>query len=308
MLVRCGLLPRRRVENLYRECAASAQTLPRLAVESGLESRELDAIEDLLTRETIFRILRWNSGSFDFRAQKVEHGRSVGHLLGAEQILMDGLRMVDEWQSFADLVPSDDLVFRKCGDLEAPAAGVGPPQQDEATRRIQRLVDGRMSVRRIIDISLLGTFDATRALAELRRAGMIEPLGAEDTRRLKRRPPPAPLPRPRLRGPIPALVSLGLLVVVAAAAHQQGLVPRAPHAATLEGEALAALREAYETRRVRHALDAFRFVEGRWPRDLGELEASGILAPALAADAARPYYYAQRDGKALLLAPERPAR
>jgi hypothetical protein len=308
MLVRCGLLPRARVDELHRECSASAQTLPRLAVESGLERRELDAIEDLLTRETIFRILRWQSGSFDFRAQPVEHARSVQHLLGAEQILMDGLRMVDEWQSFADLVPSEDVVFRRCGEHQAPPAGLGPAQEDEAIRRVQRLVDGRMTVRRIIDISLLGTFDATRALAELRRAGLIEPLGAADAQRLKRRAPaPAPRQRARPRGVIPALVSLGLLVAVAAAA-QQRLAPPVLSGAPIEGDAFAALRQAYETRRLRHALDAFRFAEGRWPRDLGELEASGILPPPLATGAARPYYYSQRDGKALLLAPERPAR
>ena len=59
-------------------------------------------------------------------------------------------------------------------------------------------------------------------------------------------------------------------------------------------------------RRVRHALDAFRLMEGRWPGDLAELERSGLVdGAALASTSARPYYYVQRDGKALLLAPER---
>ena len=36
------------------------------------------------------------------------------------------------------------------------------------------LIDGRLSVRRVIDLSRLGTFEATRALAELRQAGVID--------------------------------------------------------------------------------------------------------------------------------------
>ena len=54
-----------------------------------------------------------------------------------------------------------------------------------------------MNVRRIIDISLLGTFDATRALAELRRAGLIEPLGVEVQRIAVYRTVPAPPQEPR---------------------------------------------------------------------------------------------------------------
>jgi Domain of unknown function (DUF4388) len=308
MLVRCGLLPRQRIEDLHRECAASAQTLPRLVRESGLGPEELEAIQDLLTRETIFQILRWEAGSFDFSAQEVEHGRSLDTLLGAEQILMDGLRMVDEWQSFADLVPSEAMVFRRSGDFEGsprPEAGA----QLEAARRVYRLVDGRMAVRRIIDISLLGSFDATRALAELRRAGAIEPLDAEDARRLQRRMRRSvKLRRPRVRGVVPALICLALLAAAVVAVARRAPAAPLPGMA-MPRDAVAAARDAYATRGVRHALDAFRFVEGRWPQDLGEVRARGFgVGEALAGPQARPYYYAHREGAALLLAPERAAR
>ncbi len=311
MLVRCGLLPRKRVEDLHRECAASAQSLPRLARESGLGAAELDAIQDLLTRETIFQILRWEAGSFDFSAKQVDHGRSLDALLGAEQILMDGLRMVDEWQSFADLVPSDDLVFRRCAEFDVyrQAATGDPAPQLEAAGRVYRLVDGRMSVRRIIDISLLGSFDATRALASLRRAGVIELLGAEAARQLQRRlRRGVTLRRSQLRAVLPALACLGLLGVAVGALRQRAPEPALPGLA-LEPQAVAAARDAHTARGVRHALDAFRFVEGRWPRHLGELEARGLGVPEpLAGAGARPYYYTHREGAALLLAPERAAR
>jgi hypothetical protein len=166
-----------------------------------------------------------------------------------------------------------------------------------------------MSVRRITDISLLGTFNATRALADLRRAGASEPPGAEDTRRLQRRRPVVKIRRSELRAVIPALVSLGLHFAVVAAAQRGGLEAPAPSGIAIDAAVLDAVREAYEARRVRHAFDAFRFVEGRWPRDMAELEESGVLGSSpLATGGARPYYYMRREGHALLLARERPAR
>jgi hypothetical protein len=310
MLVRCGLLTPGRVEELHRECSASAHPLGRLAVGRGwLREQELEAIEDLLTRETIFRILRWESGSFDFRSQEVEHGRPFETLLGAEQILMDGLRMVDEWQSFAELVPSEDLIFQKSGRFDdfRAAARVESPAQLEAARRVYDLVDGRLAVRRIIDLSLLGTFDATRILAELRRASAIEPLDAEGTQRLvRRRRPPVALRRPKLRDAVAAIVPLVLLLLAAIFANLGAPAPAAERDFPIERGALKAAREAHDARRVRHAVDTFRFLQGRWPRELAELEDRQLLGTRpLARAPAPPYYYAHREGEALLLAPER---
>ncbi len=119
MLARCGLLDHEQVAALDRECDASAQTVPRLAAARGWISQDdLERIEDLLTRETFFSVLRWETGEFDFRARDVTHQRRFESLLGAEQMLMDGLRMVDEWQSFAEVIPSEDVAYQKLSGFE----------------------------------------------------------------------------------------------------------------------------------------------------------------------------------------------
>ncbi len=62
---------------------------------------------------------------------------------------------------------------------------------------------------------------------------------------------------------------------------------------------------AFETRRLRNLVEAYRFATGDWPRDLGELEARGWLPPgALAAADEHPYYYVRRGDAVLVLAPE----
>jgi hypothetical protein len=305
MLVRCGQITRERVDQLIRECDAGAQLLPKLAVAKGwVEPAEIEQIEDLLTRETFFTVLRWTDGSFRFGARDVEHSRRFPELLGAEQILMDGLRMMDEWQSFAELVPSEDLVFRRSGDFEAFAGGLdsasGP--QREASLRVFELIDGRLPVRRIVDLSRLGTFDAMRILAGLRSAGAIEP-----THELRASRPFAALrgsgrPRAQIWGWLGALVPLSLLAL-AAVVSVNGVRPARVDGFEIRRDALGAARAAWATRRVRHALADHRLATGSLPRELGELKQ--LPPDALAAPGGGTYYYAPREVGAVLLAPER---
>jgi hypothetical protein len=309
MLVRCGKLARDQVDRLVPECEASALTVPRLAVERAwIESEELERIEDLLTRETFFEVLRWKSGAFDFIAQPVEHTRRFESLLGAEQILMDGLRMVDEWHSFSEFVPGDNIVFRRVAGIEEYRkrtnldAGVQP-----AVERVFQLVDGRISVRRIIDLSLLGSFDAVRLLADLRRHQVIEPLDAEALHRLRSRASASLRVDPAqalgwLAGLVPLMV---LAAIVALGLRTEAPVEVRPGFA-LQRAPIADARAAWAALRVRRALEAHRFIDGGWPDSLAALEERGLLEEgSLAAREGRPYYYVERDDGALLLAPER---
>jgi hypothetical protein len=308
MLVRCGYLPRPEVDQLLSDCAASAQPLSRLVVSTRrLQQAELEELETLLTRETIFDVLRWSSGSFDFIAQEVEHDRELESLLGAEQILMDGMRMVDEWQGLTELVPSLDLVFTRCGSFDSyrqAARGEAGSAIGDAQRLFQ-MIDGRLPVRRIIDLSRLGTFDATRIIAELRRQELIAPVDPERTRRVRVPMVTAAAGLGSFRRWLPALLSLALLMAVAIGANRD--LPAADlQAFPITRAPLEAVQEAYAARRVRNGIESYRLAEGRWPQRLGELEELGLLDGRwLASTRGRPYYYEQRDGRVVLLAPER---
>ncbi len=305
MLVRCGQLTRERIDELHRECDAGALVLPRLAVaREWITPSELGEIENLLTRETFFAVLRWSDGSFRFGAREVEHPRRFGDLLGAEQILMDGLRMMDEWQSFSELVPSEDLVFRRSAGFEAYRSRletVAGPQRSQA-ERVFALLDGRLAVRRIIDLSRLGTFDATRILAGLRAADAIEPIEEAGGQRRRVAPRISGLSRRQVWGWLGGLLPLSLLLLVAFASLNR-IQPAASVGFEIRRDAFATARAVYQARRIRHALEDHRMAAGRLPRDLAELRS---LPPgALAAPGGRPYYYAPRDAGAVLLAPER---
>jgi len=309
MLMRCGLLSRERVDELRREYGASARTLAGVATARGwLGEDELRRIEELLTRETIFSVLRWKAGSFDFTAKEIEHDRSVDSLLGAEQILMDGLRMVDEWQSFAALVPSEDTVFRRSlsfNQFGERCSGETPGQLASA-ERIFELVDGRLPVRRIIDLSMRGSFDSVRALAQLHRFNIIETVKPETLA-----PSPAvdseAIRRPASRGRLAAIASLALLAAVTGSILWQSEAGAPPDAFAIQRPAaLERARAIDEKHRVRHALETYWFAHGHWPTNLAELVKDGFLSRGeLASEEGRAYYFASRGDGAWLLAPDR---
>lgn len=311
-LLRCGEMTREQLRDCGYGNKASLQRLRSVILERGLLSlARLQAIEDLLTQDALFRLLRWTEGSFHFRAEPVSHEREPEQLLGAEQILMDGLRMVDEWRTFAAEVPNEDTVFQRVGRFETYPDRV----EGEAQRRIPEakrlflLIDGRLSVRRTIDLARLGTFQGTQALADLRRAGLIEPLDPARVTQARERLDRA---RGRIEGPsLPWFRTLAPIAVLAGMALAIPFVLGQLHSASesnrfpIRRESGIEARSAFETERIRKALEAFRFSSGRWPDRLEELVSAGFLQDdALVSVSERPYYYVRREGNVLLLAPE----
>lgn len=304
LLLRCGMLTRDVILDLQQEAATSLRRLSAIVLERGaLEAGALARIEDLLTQETLFQVLAWSHGSFAFTARDVEHERE-GRLLAAEQILMDGLRMVDEWKTFVDQVPSEETVFQRTGRVEDwEAARQGGGAHLDHAKRVFQLVDGRLSVRRVIDLARLGTFEVTRILAELRRGGLVEPLDPSQVPELPVPPvlePRRPRARPLLAAALPLLLLASLAVTALPGSESHG----SESGYALQVAPLARARSAYETARVRKALEAYHFSNGRWPDSLDDLVSEGFLeVSALTPSGGRPYYYGRREGAGVLLAP-----
>jgi hypothetical protein len=220
---------------------------------------------------------------------------------------MDGLRMVDEWQSFADLVPSEDTIFRRLLSFEqyAEQASGETPGQLANAERIFELIDGRLPVRRIIDLSMRGTFDSVRALAQLHRSNIIGTVkiespasSSEACSEETRRPPPL--------GKLAAIASLALLAAVTATIQLRSVAGGPPDAFAIQRPAALELAATtHEKHRVRHALETYWFTHGRWPTNLAELARDGFLSHReLASEDGHPYYFASRDNGAWLLAPD----
>jgi len=229
MLVRCGYAATDRIDALRRRSSASAETVKGLAVEAGFISKqEIDELEDLLSKESLFDLLHWKTGSFEFKPREVEHDRAFELMMGAEQILMDGLRMIDEWQSLAGSIPPEDTVFQRSNALASgigQTLGLNPRISREKAERVSQLIDGRASVRRVIDLSRVGTFDAMQIIVAMHKAGRIEVVTPS---RVQRRVP-LPQRKRQLRGALAAVLPVVLLLAVCFLSSPYG--PRTPRCA-----------------------------------------------------------------------------
>ncbi len=308
-LVRSGYLTRDQLRDLVSESARSARPLPDLLLASRrLDAESLGEVQDLLTRETVFDIMRRKSGEFHFSAEPIVHDLPPERLLGAEQILMDGLRMLDEWQTFAAAVPSEEVVFRRVGSLESSrafAAQGGGDDRFSHVERVLKLIDGRLSVRRVVDLSRIGTFEATRVLAELRQAGLIE-VAASEMRRVPRRSVSAQSMLPLLRAAAATAVPFGLMLALALVALDRsgptGGLPGSP----IPDRVMHRLGADAEAELVRQLVDLHAFETGSYPDRLEAVAGrASKLDRSLTSARLAEYYYAVRDDEVVLLAPLR---
>lgn len=302
MAVRCGALPREAHAEAERARSGAGDGLRAHLVATGLPLATLHEVEDLLTRETLFALLRWDDGSFRFVARAIPHDRPRESLIAAEQVLMDGLRMVDEWGALLADLPSETLVYRRRGSLEdyrRSPAGRAAPWPEEAARLLL-LVDGRASVRRVIDLSRLGTFLGMRIFVDLAQAGWIEPVRDEALASGGETGGRGRVWLAAMRAA--PFAALALLAALALSGAGRGDAARGP----LGQDPLALARAGWDAARVRHLALATALARGQAPAALAELPGwpDGHGA-ALTPEAADAYYLAHRAGAALVLAPER---
>jgi hypothetical protein len=304
-LVRAGYLTRQQLDELSAESERSARPLADLLVSSGqLGESTLEEVQHLLTREAVFDVMRRQGGDFRFVAESIRHETPPEHLLGAEQILMDGLRMLDEWQTFASAVPGEETVFTRVGDLENARArtAVDSHGRRSHAERILSLVDGRLPVARIIDLSRVGTFEATRALAELRQAGVIDVRSSR--RRMTPRVPVRRGPRlliaPFLRAAMATALPFVVMAGMAWHLREKADVAHAVSSGVLPSHTEAERGRRHETGQIREALAAHALAHSGYPERLEELaERLDSLTPQRLGD----YYYAVRADEIVLLAP-----
>jgi hypothetical protein len=311
MLVRSGLITPQRLVELERRIAEGGEQLDALLTESGeLSAAQLDEIVELVTRDTLFELLRWTRGSFHFTAGPVAHRRDPSRLLPAEQLLMDGLRTVDEWRTFDEYAVDPEAVFLPKGRFEEFRRGQPgeAPEKLAVAERLFLLIDGRMPVRRVVDLSRLGSFEGARWLTLFRRAGLIEPIDPEIVaRKLRRRSALDFVAGPSVLGALIALLPWVLLAAIVLALFQQPPPRPLAEARVAERAVIERAASAFEARRLRNLVDAHRYARGDWPGGLTDLRRffhEARRKVPLAPLDGREYYFARRGDSFVLLAPD----
>jgi hypothetical protein len=288
-LLRTGALSESSLAQARRAQDETLEPLADVLLSAGSISSELlSQVARLITHDTIFELFLWDEGRFEFRAEDVAVS-DLDEPVNAEMFLLDALRMRDEWVNVVSDLPDLASTASRCAELEdfrarraelMERSGLGGDELE----KLFNLVNGRIAVRRVIDLSRLGTFRGGRGIVELLRAGLL---------RIEARAEPEPVTR-SLQPPQRGLPLAGLAVLVAAALLALGVLalpgPQSRDfpvpVAGLEGARLRAGSSS-----LRAALEAHRWLEGGYPQTLEELRPAG--AELLAAFPPHRYSYAR---------------
>jgi hypothetical protein len=308
-------------EQLDRALEAQQRTLKRLGavlIELGYATpTDVREFATLQTTETIYRLFEWNSGTYEFESTQVDLSPEGVPPIGAETIVMNGVRMMDEWPALRERLPSyqwvivrlqellpkssqtSDIDFSSFGDGAADPSDVGPNE-----RTVFSLSDGRKTIQQVIDESRLGEFEACRAITTLVANGFVRLV---QPKALSADLGPIPLtPGQRLQRMLGVFVRVAIsasLVLVLA-----GLAAQAVRG-TQEREAVRK-----EVRRLhwaqpqllvlRRALEVYRFSFGAYPDELSALVDARILTSKdLRFPFEQTYFYRRDEDRYTLLPP-----
>ena len=146
----------------------------------------------------------------------------------------------------------------------------------EALERLFRLVDRRTQLRRVIDLSRLGTFQGARGIAAMLRGGVLQVHSAQTRTRA--------VPR------VPLSVGVSLASVIGVGALgltvQLWVGPLEPRQFRIPATVLSAASEASERERIEVLLEVYRWSRGQYPDYLLELQAFNELLQAVSGSAA----------------------
>jgi CheY-like chemotaxis protein len=126
----------------------------------------------LQTQALVFEGLRWGSGRFRFNAaaELPPLAREAALALPIDAQIMEGLRRVDEWRLIEREIGDFEMVFVR-NEEKLAAFGRGKLLRDEVA--VLEFVNGKNSVRDIIALAKMGSFDVTKMLYRLLRNKLI---------------------------------------------------------------------------------------------------------------------------------------
>ena len=152
--------------------------LEKVLVTSGMVTKEdLTAALRLITVDTIYGLFKWGGGRFRFETKPVSYDHEFVEPMNSEFLLLDVLRMVDEWPMIAERLPSFDVVLQKLNPMSTLDALVGTPYEKNRTFQMEviyDLIDGQRPIREIIELSFVEEFETCKNLILLMDAGLIE--------------------------------------------------------------------------------------------------------------------------------------
>ena len=329
VLLKTGAVTQEELDAALRLQMETLERMGHILLRSAIISREeLRRALEQQVLQIIYRVFRWNDGDYHFSQEtSIDYDAELITPMGAESILMEGARMLDEWPIIEKRIPNRGLVFIpdvavgqlqvvRDSDLDEfhgldhdePAPKTAPLGRKSVTpveSDILKLLDGLSSVEDVIRMSAHGEFETCKALYTLLTRNIVREARPEEQATAQARAAAlaeiAATSHPAgARLPWLALFLVPVLVI------SQLLAPRNP-ANPITGDGpklpprLHASLSAARMWGIWQSLQARAALVGSYPEALAELASERILADQELRDPwGRPYRYVLREASLVL--------
>jgi hypothetical protein len=166
ILIKKGHLQEKDLETAIEEQRKTGAKLGNILIRNNMVAKEVieDIVQSQIT-ETIIQLFGWKQGTYDFTAQGVQQDKELPFSLDTQHLLMEGLRIVDEWSVIQGKITLDTM-FRKLAE--------DPSGLSEEEQEVFAYVDGENDVSTIIDLCGQDNFEVSKTLLSLMEKGFVE--------------------------------------------------------------------------------------------------------------------------------------
>lgn len=206
VLLKRGAVSESRLREALQLQRETLQRLGYILIKEKIITKE--ELREALTQqilEIIYKVFRWRDGEYHFSQETtIEFDREAIIPLTAENILMEGAQMMDEWPIIERKIPSSKIIFEKTpitqkveiadekeedtfdfDFADEPEDKKTSPAEDSITLpsqvfTIYEIVDGKKTVADIVEMSRYNEFETYKALFELLTRNLIQEVEVEE--------------------------------------------------------------------------------------------------------------------------------
>src|SRR4029077_18588298 len=202
VLVKQNKISKERLEDVLQTQRQTLQRLGHILISSNaITAKDLKDALQVQVSQIVFKVFRWRDGDYHFEpSDTIDYDRENFSPMSADFILMEGIRMVDEWPIIEKKIPSMDIVFKPAVDPNSIEVGGGAEEEMGGSskrsaasssnkirltpeeERIFRKVDGAQTVQAIIDSVGMSEFDTCRILFDLLNRNLVTTVGRGATK------------------------------------------------------------------------------------------------------------------------------
>lgn len=164
ILIKKGLITQAELDELLKQQPLTGLRLGEMLVQKGVAP---EAITESLTKqmtETLIQILQWKEGYYEFKPEGVSISKDLPLSLDTQHMLMEGLRVLDEYSVIGEKV-TPDMVFEIAGEI--------PQDLSEQERQVIELINGENELSTIVELSGMEEIEVSRTILKLLEAGII---------------------------------------------------------------------------------------------------------------------------------------